>query len=74
MKKGIVFMGMGFELLGVILGGLYVGDLLDKQMSWPGYGTAGVVVACLVSWMVHLVYMLKKFMAETPDDQTDQPS
>jgi hypothetical protein len=68
MNKGIVFMGMGFELLGAILGGLYLGAFIDKEMGWPGYGTAATVVACLVSWMVHLVYMLKKFMEETPDD------
>ena len=66
-------MGMGFELLGMILGGLFIGELVDKQMHWPGYGVAITVVACLVGWMVHLVYMLKKFMDEEPDDQTNQP-
>jgi hypothetical protein len=68
MNKGIVFMGMGFELLGMVLGGLYVGQAVDKYMEWPGYGVAVFVVSGLISWMVHLIYMLKKFMVETPDD------
>ncbi len=67
MQKGLVFIGMGFELLGLILGGLYLGQIVDKAMGWPGYGLAMIVVACLVSWIVHLVFLLKRFMNE-PDN------
>jgi hypothetical protein len=69
MKKGLVFLGMGFELLGLILGGLYIGGAIDTHMGWPGYGVAGLVVICMVSWMIHLVVLLKRFMADTEDDQ-----
>lgn len=68
MQKGIVFIGMGFELLGLILGGLFLGTAIDKEMNWPGYGLAVCVVAGLVSWIFHLVIMLKKFMTEDTDD------
>lgn len=68
MKQGLVFLGMGFELLGLILGGLYLGQIIDKTMGWPGYGVAMLVVACLASWLFHLVFLLKKFIKETPDD------
>lgn len=64
----MVFVGMGFELLGLILGGLFIGTIIDKEMDWPGYGLATCVVAGLISWMYHLVYMLRRFMEETPDD------
>lgn len=64
-------MGMGFELLGLILGGLFIGQLIDKEMNWPGYGVAILVVACLVSWLIHLVYLLKRFIKEVPDDTQD---
>lgn len=57
-------MGMGFELVGVTFGCLYLGEALDKFMSWPGYGVAGLVVCGLVSWMVHLFYLLQRFMGE----------
>jgi hypothetical protein len=70
MKKGLVFLGMGFELLGLILGGLYLGKAIDEQMGWPGYGVALLVVVCMVSWMIHLIFLLKRFMADSEDDQT----
>lgn len=70
MKKGLVFLGMGFELLGLILGGLYIGGAIDAHMGWPGYGVAFLVVICMVSWMIHLIVLLKRFMADTEDDQT----
>ena len=64
MKKGLVFMGMGFELLGLILGGLYLGKLIDEHMGWPGYGVAVCAIAVLLSWLVHLFVLLKRFMEE----------
>jgi hypothetical protein len=67
MHKGLVFVGMGFELLGVILGCLFVGQEVDKQMGWPGYGLIVFVVGGLVGWMIHLIFMLKKFMANEPE-------
>lgn len=71
MNKGLVFLGMGFELLGLILGGLYVGQTIDKVMKWPGYGVALMVICGLISWLIHLIFMLKKFMRDTQDDQAD---
>jgi len=68
MQKGLVFMGMGFELLGLILGGYLVGNAIDTHFGWSGYAMAGVIVICMISWMIHLVYLLKRFMAEASDD------
>lgn len=74
MKKGLVFMGMGFELLGLILGCLYLGQTIDNYMSWPGYGVAVLVICGLISWLVHLFMMLKKFMDEEPDNDSETDS
>lgn len=68
MKKGLVFMGMGFELVGLILGCLYLGQELDKQMLWPGYSVATLVIFGLISWMVHLIYLLRRFMEDGGPD------
>ena len=62
-------MGMGFELVGLILGGLYVGSQIDKEMKWPGYAVAGAMGIALIGWFIHLIFMMKKFMAELPDDK-----
>lgn len=72
MKKGVVFVGMGFELLGLILGSLYVGAAIDEEMNWPGYGLIVTVVAGLIGWMIHLIFMLKRFMDETSAETNDE--
>ena len=71
MKKGVVFMGMGFELLGLILGALFLGQTIDKHFGWPGYGVAIMVVVVMVSWMYHLIVLLKRFMDEDSPDDTN---
>ena len=68
MQKGLIFMGMGFELLGLILGGYLLGNTIDAHFGWSGYAMAGIIIICLVGWMIHLVYLLKRFMAEAPND------
>ncbi len=68
MNKGLVFMGMGFELLGLVLGGYYLGDTIDRYFSWPGYGVAGLIVICMIGWMFHLIFLLKRFMASDEQD------
>ena len=71
MKRGLIFMGMGFELLGLILGALFLGQAVDKYFGWNGYGVATFVVVVMISWMYHLVVLLKQFMvkADNRDDK-----
>jgi len=73
LNKGLVFMGMGFELLGLVLGGYYLGQAIDNEFGWPGYGVAALVICGLIGWMIHLIFLLKRFMAETADDTTHTP-
>ena len=63
MKSGLIFTGMGFELVGVVLAGLYIGQKLDEIYGWGGLGTAGMIFASTGGWMFHLIFLLRKFMA-----------
>ncbi|MCB9027162.1 MAG: hypothetical protein H6625_12640 [Bdellovibrionaceae bacterium] len=67
-NKSIVFAGMGFELAGLIIGGLFFGQHLDKSYNLKGLATAGITFAVLLSWLVHLVFLLKKY--QEPDTET----
>ncbi len=60
-------MGMGFELLGLMLGALFVGQAVDKHFGWNGYGVALFVVVVMTSWMYHLIVLLKQFMTKVDD-------
>ena len=69
-KKGLVFMGMGFELVALILGGQVIGELLDNKYNLNGLGVGGMIILVMIGWFYHLLVMLKPFMEdnETDDD------
>ncbi|MBT4760199.1 MAG: hypothetical protein HOO06_00755 [Bdellovibrionaceae bacterium] len=66
-KSGFVFIGLGFELLVLVLGGLYIGEKVDQIYDLGGYGVLIVLAACLISWTVHFVFLIKKFMADAEE-------
>ncbi len=68
MDKGLVFLGSGFELVMVCLGGSYFGSYIDKQMGWDNYATAAMVILLLIGWFIHLLYLLKRFDKTNADN------
>ncbi len=73
MKRGIVFMGLGFELLGLILGALFLGQTIDDLYHLNGYGVAVLVIVVMLSWMYHLFILLKRFMREAENERDRNP-
>ena len=61
MDKAVVFLGSGFELIMVCLGGTYLGNYIDQKMGWANYATAGVVIVLMIGWFIHLIYLLRRF-------------
>ena len=68
--RGLVFVGMGFELLGLMLGALYIGQILDEKLESQGIYTAILSFTALIIWVYHLVLLIKKFQNEN-DRKTD---
>jgi F0F1-type ATP synthase assembly protein I len=60
MNKYIVFAGVGFELVGLIVVSVYAGEYLEQIKQTKGLWVAGLILLSLVGWMIQLVYMLKK--------------
>jgi hypothetical protein len=65
--KSAVFMGIGFELLILILGAAYLGDKIDQHYHWKGYATVTLIIVCLISWFYHLIVLLQKFSRDEED-------
>lgn len=61
MKPGMIFMGMGFELVGLVIGCIYLGSVIDERFQWRGYATVGLIVISMVGWIVHLIVLLKRY-------------
>lgn len=68
MNKGIVFLGMGFELVAMCMGGLYLGETVKAHYGLETPVSAYMILAMLIAWFVHLFYLLRKFQKEAEDD------
>jgi F0F1-type ATP synthase assembly protein I len=71
-RAGLVFLGLGFELMVMFLVGAYVGGVIDKHMGWPNYGFLGMIVVMLIAWILHFVFLIKRFMKDD-NDTNPQP-
>lgn len=67
-SKYLIFFGMGFELVGLMLASIYVGNLLDQSYNMSGLAIAGLSLVCLFGWIIHIVYLARQL--ERGDQKT----
>lgn len=67
MGKGIVFMGVAFELVAMCVGGYFLGEFVDERMGWKNLASTYLVLVLLIGWFVHLIYLLRRFEKENED-------
>jgi F0F1-type ATP synthase assembly protein I len=70
MNKYIVFAAMGFELVGIIIACLFLGQWLDRNYGTRGLGLVGCSVLGLAGWLVHIVQLTKNL--DKNQDQNSQ--
>jgi MFS family permease len=67
--KRLIFMGIGFELVGLVIGSVYFGGILDAHFGWQGMGVVGLIVLTFAGWLVHFIVLIKRFMADEPIEE-----
>jgi F0F1-type ATP synthase assembly protein I len=65
-KKYLVFIGIGFELVAIILTCIFIGQKLDEKYHGKGMFLIGFSVLGLTGWLIHVLKMLRHF---EKDDQ-----
>lgn len=73
-SKGIVFLGIGFELIGLCAGGYFLGQFIDEKMGWNGTAATYLTLLLMISWFWHLIWLLRKFEREANDSETPPQS
>lgn len=73
MNRGIVFLGIGFELIALCVGGYFLGDFVDNHYGWKNVASSYLVLVLLIGWFVHLIYLLRKFERDSAKDDIQQP-
>jgi hypothetical protein len=63
-NKYIVFAGLGFELVGLILGSAFAGNWIDQNYPTKGLGVVGFSVLALAGWLSHVVLLSRKMNAQ----------
>lgn len=64
MKNYMIFIGMGFEITGLIIGSVFLGEALDKKWETKGYFVAGLIVVSLIGWLARVLFLLAKIQKE----------
>ena len=70
MNKGMMFVGMGFELLAMVLGGVVIGEAVDKVYHTGVFTVPAFIFLFLIGWSVHFGLMIRKYLREM--DEEDQ--
>lgn len=55
---------MGFELVGLIVGCFYLGQYIDEKHQTKGLAFVGLSVACLIGWLIRVIWMLNRINKE----------
>ena len=58
-NKYLIFVGIGFELIGLILVAIYLGKYLVESHSWNKNTPAFLIISAFVIWFVSLFAKLK---------------
>ncbi len=59
-NKYIVFVAMGIELVGIMIGCLLIGQKLDEMYGLKGLGMIGLSMLGLAGWITQIVMLAKK--------------
>lgn len=59
-NKYIVFVAMGMELVGIMIGCLLIGQKLDEIYALKGLGMIGLSMIGLAGWIYQIVLLAKR--------------
>lgn len=69
-NRYIIFAAMGAELVGLILGSLYLGQILDEKFQTQGLIMVGLSLVCLAGWLFHIVVLAKSLEKNAKSEES----
>lgn len=72
MKKYLIFASIGFELVGMMVASIYLGQAIDEHYQTKGLGLIALMFIALASWLTHVILLLRRFQKDDPDDKEQE--
>ncbi|NUM59563.1 MAG: AtpZ/AtpI family protein [Bdellovibrionaceae bacterium] len=69
MNKYVLFIGIGFELIGLIVVSLLVSNYFEEKYQTKGTLTSVVILIALIGWFIHIYFLLSKVNKATEVDK-----
>lgn len=74
MNKYVLFVSMGFELIGLIIVAVYLGGYLEEKFVFKkGLLQALLILFFLIGWFVRVIYQVKSANANTKTSEPKKP-
>lgn len=67
-KETINFLGLGIELVGLLIGGVVVGGKIDEHYNFNGTAMIGGILLALITWFMHVFKAMKR-MEKSDENQ-----
>ncbi|MGE0763222.1 MAG: AtpZ/AtpI family protein [Bdellovibrionales bacterium] len=64
-----VFAGIGFEIVGLILGAVWLGGYLDRKFGLQGIFTLILILLAATGWMLHVFFLLRRLNQNSSDQK-----
>ncbi len=64
MNKYLIFASIGFELVGIEVAAIYLGQSIDEKYQTKGIALIALMLIGLVSWLTHVILLLGKIQSE----------
>ena len=66
--KGAALLGLGSELIVLILVSVWAGRSIDTRFEWKGLGVGLLVTLAFIVWFVRIVFLLKSKQGPSSDE------
>ena len=71
--KAYAFIGLGFELVVLVLAMLWIGGKIDQAYGWNGLAAAFGMIIALISWITHLLIVVRSLAKDPKAGDSDRP-
>lgn len=70
MGKYLVFVSMGFEIVGLIVGSYFLGHMIDQKYKTGGLAFVFLSLACLVGWLIRVIWLVNRMQKQEAAEES----